>query len=129
MNGERRGGIRPQFGRQPPDPHGTRPGLTALSPPGWTPDREPELPAGTAAARVARVDRGLLTVLATDGERRVHPASAIYDGSGVGVPRRRGVGVAGGGGWGGAAGRARLPRPAPPVGVHPVHGRPHVRGP
>src|SRR3954447_15572742 len=86
MNGERRGGIRPQFGGQPPDLHGTMPGVTDLSPLGWTPDRVSELPAGTEAARVARVDRGLLTVLAADGERRVHPASALYDESGVESP-------------------------------------------
>jgi ribosome small subunit-dependent GTPase A len=57
--------------------------LTAL---GWTPDRVAELPDGTAAARVARVDRGLLTVLAADGERRVRPASALYDEAGLDSP-------------------------------------------
>src|SRR4051794_41613677 len=107
MNGERRGVIRPQFGRQPPDLHGTMPGVTDLSPLGWTPDREPELPAGTDAARVARVDRGLLTVLAADGERRVHPPAALHDGSGGGAPAR--------GGWGGLRGElavAVLPPPS-----------------
>jgi ribosome small subunit-dependent GTPase A len=60
--------------------------VTDLSHIGWTQDRTPELPAGTEAARVARVDRGLLTVLAADGERRVRPASALFDGSGVESP-------------------------------------------
>src|SRR3954471_6452148 len=86
MHGERRGVIPPQIGRQRPDLRGTMLIVTDLSPLGWTPDREPELPAGTAAARVARVDRGLLTVLAADGERRGHPASSLYDESGAGSP-------------------------------------------
>src|SRR4051795_7091557 len=86
MKSERRGVIRPQIGRQPPDLHATMSGVTDLSLLGWTPDRGSELPAGTAAARVARVDRGLLTVLAADGERRVHPASALHDESGVESP-------------------------------------------
>src|SRR3954465_15504785 len=86
MNGERRGGVCPPIGGQTPDPPGTIPGVTDLSPLGWTPDREPELPAGTEAARVARVDRGLLTVLTADGERRVHPASALHDEAGVESP-------------------------------------------
>src|SRR3954454_22270957 len=86
MHGERRGVIRPQFGRQRPDLRATMLHVTDLSPLGWTPDRVSELPAGTEAARVARVDRGLLTVLAGDGERRVHPASALYDESGVESP-------------------------------------------
>src|SRR3954469_7334902 len=86
MHGERRGVIRPQFGRQRPDLRATMLHVTDLSPLGWTPDRLSELPAGTEAARVARVDRGLLTVLAGDGERRVHPAAALYDESGVESP-------------------------------------------
>ncbi|WP_448626572.1 ribosome small subunit-dependent GTPase A [Geodermatophilus sp. URMC 64] len=57
--------------------------LTAL---GWTPDRVPQLPAGAEAARVARVDRGLLTVLTADGERRVHPAAALHDRAGLDSP-------------------------------------------
>jgi ribosome small subunit-dependent GTPase A len=60
--------------------------VTFLSSLGWTPDREAQLPAGTEAARVARVDRGLLTVLTADGERRVHPASALHDEAGVESP-------------------------------------------
>src|SRR3954468_15312052 len=86
MTGERLGVIRPQIGRQLPDLHGTMPGVTDLSPLGWTPDREPELPPGTAAARVARIDRGLLTVLAAAAGRRVHPASSLHDESGAGSP-------------------------------------------
>ncbi|MGY1620163.1 ribosome small subunit-dependent GTPase A [Geodermatophilus sp. SYSU D00691] len=57
--------------------------LTAL---GWTPDRVAQLPEGTVPARVARVDRGLLTVLTADGEQRVHPAAALYDESGLASP-------------------------------------------
>jgi ribosome biogenesis GTPase len=60
--------------------------VTDLSPLGWTLDRLAELPDGTEAARVARVDRGLLTVLVADGERRVHPAAALYDQAGLGSP-------------------------------------------
>ena len=60
--------------------------MTYLSSLGWTPDREAQLPAGAEAARVARVDRGLLTVLTADGERRVHPASALHDEAGVASP-------------------------------------------
>jgi ribosome biogenesis GTPase len=62
------------------------PRVTDLSPVGWTSDREAELPAGTEPARVARVDRGLLTVLAADGERRVRPAAALHDEAGVASP-------------------------------------------
>ncbi|SEP02351.1 ribosome small subunit-dependent GTPase A [Trujillonella endophytica] len=52
---------------------------------GWDDERAPELPAGTAPARIGRVDRGLLTVLASDGERRVHPAPALHGGTGPAV--------------------------------------------
>ncbi|MGY1746869.1 ribosome small subunit-dependent GTPase A [Blastococcus sp. SYSU D00695] len=52
---------------------------------GWDDARTADLPAGTDPARVARVDRGLLTVLAGDGERRVHPAPALYAGTGPAV--------------------------------------------
>src|SRR3954453_1953400 len=86
MGREPQGVIRAQFGRQRPDLRGTMPAVTDLTALGWTPDRVAELPDGTEAARVARVDRGLLTVLAADGERRVRPASALYDESGVGSP-------------------------------------------
>ncbi|MGY1741421.1 MULTISPECIES: ribosome small subunit-dependent GTPase A [unclassified Blastococcus] len=56
--------------------------LTGL---GWDPGRAAGLPAGTEPARVARVDRGLLTVLAADGERRVHPSPAVWEGTGPAV--------------------------------------------
>ncbi|RBY81729.1 ribosome small subunit-dependent GTPase A [Geodermatophilus sp. TF02-6] len=40
---------------------------------GWTPERDAELPAGCRPGRVARVDRGRLTVLTADGERHASP--------------------------------------------------------
>src|SRR3954453_1882382 len=86
MGREPQGVIRAQFGRQRPDLRGTMPTVTDLTALGWTPDRAAELPDGTAAARGARVDRGLLTVLAADGERRVRPASALYDEAGLDSP-------------------------------------------
>ncbi|SEK88420.1 ribosome biogenesis GTPase [Blastococcus sp. DSM 46786] len=46
---------------------------------GWTPDRAAALTAGCEPGRVVRVDRARLTVLAADGERRVHPAPALHD--------------------------------------------------
>jgi ribosome biogenesis GTPase / thiamine phosphate phosphatase len=48
--------------------------LTSL---GWDHARTAALPAGTGLARVARVDRGLLTVLTAEGERRVHLSAAL----------------------------------------------------
>src|SRR3954454_14160390 len=57
--------------------------LSAL---GWTPSRAVDVPDGCSPARVARVDRGRLTVLTADGEYRVHPAAALYDGSGLSGP-------------------------------------------
>jgi ribosome small subunit-dependent GTPase A len=57
-----------------------------LSSLGWTPARAADVPDGCAPARVARVDRGRLTVLTADGEHRVHPAAALYDGSGLSGP-------------------------------------------
>lgn len=60
--------------------------MTDLSAFGWTADRAAELPPECAPARVTRVDRGRLTVLAADGEQRVHPAAALFDGSGLGGP-------------------------------------------
>src|SRR4051794_3805143 len=62
------------------------PGVTDLTALGWTPDRVAALPPGAEAARVARVDRGLLTVLAAGGERRVRPAAALYDDAGLTSP-------------------------------------------
>jgi ribosome small subunit-dependent GTPase A len=51
--------------------------VTELSLLGWTPERAADLPPGCAPGRVARVDRGRLTVLTADGELRAHPASAL----------------------------------------------------
>jgi len=45
----------------------------------------PDVPPGCEAARVARVDRGLVTVLTATGERRVHVGGAVHDGSGPAV--------------------------------------------
>ena len=53
---------------------------------GWTSDRDGELPEGTQAARVARVDRGRLRVLTADGERTAVPGSGLRDESGLGAP-------------------------------------------
>jgi ribosome biogenesis GTPase len=53
--------------------------VSYLSSIGWSRPQHEQLPPGTSPARVARVDRGLLTVLAEDGERRVRPASALRD--------------------------------------------------
>jgi ribosome biogenesis GTPase len=53
---------------------------------GWTADRGAELPPGCAPARVARVDRGRLSVLSEHGETRVHPGNTLYDESGLGSP-------------------------------------------
>ena len=44
-----------------------------------------EVPDGCEAARVARVDRGQLTVLTASGERRVHVRGALHEGSGPAV--------------------------------------------
>src|SRR4051812_14471925 len=57
--------------------------LSAL---GWSPDRAAELPAGSVPARVSRVDRGRLSVLTAEGERRVHPGAGLYDESGLSGP-------------------------------------------
>src|SRR4051812_8531936 len=57
-----------------------------LSSLGWSPDRTAELPGDCTAARVSRVDRGRLSVLTADGEVRVHPGAALYDGSGLSGP-------------------------------------------
>jgi ribosome small subunit-dependent GTPase A len=68
------------------DLRGTIRRVMHLSDIGWSAGRLEQLPAGTEPARVARVDRGLLTVLTGDGERRVHPAAALHDPDGVGSP-------------------------------------------
>ncbi len=59
--------------------------VTDLAPLGWDGDLADALSAGTEPARVGRVDRGLLTVLAADGERRVHPSPALYEDTGPAV--------------------------------------------
>ncbi|MGY1811571.1 ribosome small subunit-dependent GTPase A [Blastococcus sp. SYSU D00820] len=52
---------------------------------GWMRSRAGQLPEGCVPGRVARVDRGRLTVLTADGERRVHPAAAVHEGTGPAV--------------------------------------------
>jgi ribosome small subunit-dependent GTPase A len=59
--------------------------VTDLSLLGWTPDRAAELPEGTAPGRVARVDRGRLTVLTADGEVRAHLSGALTGDTGPAV--------------------------------------------
>ncbi len=58
--------------------------MTDLSILGWTAGRTAELPAGCAPARVARVDRGRLSVLTEEGEQRVVPGAALYGSETVG---------------------------------------------
>jgi ribosome biogenesis GTPase len=53
---------------------------------GWSAARAAEPPAGCRPGRVARVDRGRLTVLTSTGEHRVHPAAALHDDGGLGAP-------------------------------------------
>ncbi|RBY82629.1 ribosome small subunit-dependent GTPase A [Blastococcus sp. TF02A-26] len=53
--------------------------MTDLAPLGWDPTRSADVPPGREPARVARVDRGLLTVLTAGGERRVHPSSGLRE--------------------------------------------------
>ncbi len=60
--------------------------VTHLSAIGWSAAFRDHLPGGTSPGRVSRVDRGLLTVLTAAGERRVHPAAALYDPDGVTSP-------------------------------------------
>jgi ribosome biogenesis GTPase len=60
--------------------------VTDLSELGWTAARAAALPAGSEAARVSRVDRGRLSVISEDGERRVHPGAALFDASGLAGP-------------------------------------------
>ena len=55
--------------------------MTDLAPLGWAADRVSEVPANTRVARVARVDRGLLTVLTATGEQRVRIGGALHDDS------------------------------------------------
>jgi ribosome biogenesis GTPase len=60
--------------------------VTDLSGLGWTAARAAGLPAGGEPARVSRVDRGRLSVLTADGERRVRPGADLYDQSGLSGP-------------------------------------------
>ena len=53
--------------------------MSFLSSIGWSPRQLEHLPRDTRPARVTRVDRGLLTVLTEDGERRVRAAAALRD--------------------------------------------------
>lgn len=62
------------------------PVVTDLALLGWMPARAAALAPGAEPARVSRVDRGRLSVLTGDGERRVRPAPALYDGGGPGGP-------------------------------------------
>lgn len=59
--------------------------MTDLSILGWSPDRDAGIPAGCVPGRVARVDRGRLTVLTADGEVRAHPAAALLEDTGPAV--------------------------------------------
>lgn len=52
--------------------------VTDLPSLGWRPARAAQLPVGCTPARVARVDRGRLTVLDEAGERRVVPGASLY---------------------------------------------------
>ena len=60
--------------------------VSHLSTLGWTGSRAAAVPQGCIPARVARVDRGRLTVLTADGESRVHPGAALYDDAGLSGP-------------------------------------------
>ncbi|MGY2003317.1 ribosome small subunit-dependent GTPase A [Blastococcus sp. SYSU DS1024] len=51
---------------------------------GWTPGRAAALPPGCQPGRVARVDRGRLSVLTAAGMRRVAPAAALHGAPAVG---------------------------------------------
>lgn len=53
---------------------------------GWREELAGQLPAGTAPARVVRVDRGRLGVLTGEGERRVHLGAGLYADSVLGGP-------------------------------------------
>ncbi len=59
--------------------------MTDISLLGWTAERDADLPVRCAPGRVARVDRGRLTVLTADGELRAHPAAALLGDAGPAV--------------------------------------------
>jgi ribosome biogenesis GTPase / thiamine phosphate phosphatase len=52
--------------------------VTYLSDWGWTPARAAELPPGCVPGRVARIDRGRLSVLTEQGEQRAVPAASLH---------------------------------------------------
>jgi len=52
--------------------------VTDISPWGWTSARAADLPPGCDPARVMRVDRGRLSVMTGQGERRAVPATSLY---------------------------------------------------
>jgi ribosome biogenesis GTPase len=56
-----------------------------LVPLGWSQDRLPEVSDGAVVARVARVDRSLLTVLTATGEHRIRVGGSLRDGAGPAV--------------------------------------------
>ena len=60
--------------------------MTEVSVWGWTSDWNAALPVGAEPARVARIDRRRLRVLAAAGERTVVPGAGLRDESGVGAP-------------------------------------------
>jgi ribosome small subunit-dependent GTPase A len=56
--------------------------VTELSLLGWTPERVAELPPDAVPGRVARVDRGRLTVLTADGEVRAALGARVHEETG-----------------------------------------------
>jgi ribosome biogenesis GTPase len=56
-----------------------------LVPLGWSQGRPPEVSDGAVVARVARVDRSLLTVLTATGEHRIRAGGSLRDGAGPAV--------------------------------------------
>src|SRR4051794_17961407 len=60
--------------------------VTDLSSLGWTPDRVAELPENCVPARISRVDRGKVSVLTVNGERRVMLTTALFGDSGGSTP-------------------------------------------
>jgi ribosome biogenesis GTPase len=55
------------------------PDVIDLSALGWSPDRVAQLPEGTRPGRVARIDRGRLTVLTAEGELRAHLGAGVHE--------------------------------------------------
>src|SRR6476469_1032297 len=86
MHGERGGVFRRIMRRHPADLRGSISLVTHISDIGWFPDRVEQLPAGSRLARALRVDRGRLTVLTEQGERRVRSGARLEDADGSGAP-------------------------------------------